>query len=160
MRRKQFFNLLILTLAALMTGCAGTSMVTAPDQEIQQPPAGESQVIFLRPSSLGAAISASLYEVVDDEIRFVGISTYGTAVPYRTTPGRHVFMVVSEAADFMEADLAPGRNYFSLVTPRMGVWAARFSLWPIKGRAGCGIHHGFTEIQSMGGWCAYRGKLG
>ena len=41
-------------------------------------------------------------------------------------------MVVSEAADFMEADFLPGRTYYSIVTPRMGAWKARFSLWPIR----------------------------
>lgn len=41
-------------------------------------------------------------------------------------------MVVSEAADFLEADFLPGRTYYSIVTPRMGAWKARFSLWPIR----------------------------
>jgi hypothetical protein len=40
-------------------------------------------------------------------------------------------MVVSEAADFMDADLQPGRTYYALVTPRVGVWRARFSLQPV-----------------------------
>ena len=41
-------------------------------------------------------------------------------------------MVISEAADFMEAKLAPGKTYYAVVTPRMGAWKARFSLWPVK----------------------------
>ncbi|WP_049721229.1 hypothetical protein [Gilvimarinus polysaccharolyticus] len=32
----------------------------------------------------------------------------------------------------MAADLTPGKNYLSIVTPRMGAWKARFSMWPIK----------------------------
>jgi hypothetical protein len=32
----------------------------------------------------------------------------------------------------MEADINAGKTYYSIVTPRMGVWKARFSLWPIK----------------------------
>jgi len=41
-------------------------------------------------------------------------------------------MVVSEAADFLEADLLPGKTYYAMVTPRMGAWKARFSLYPIR----------------------------
>jgi hypothetical protein len=40
-------------------------------------------------------------------------------------------MVVSEAADFMQADLEAGKTYYVLVTPRVGWWRARFSLRPI-----------------------------
>ena len=41
-------------------------------------------------------------------------------------------MVISEAADFMKAELAANKTYYGIVTPRMGVWKARFSLYPIK----------------------------
>jgi hypothetical protein len=37
-------------------------------------------------------------------------------------------MVVSENADFLQADLAPGKLYYVVVRPRMGNWRARFSL--------------------------------
>ena len=40
-------------------------------------------------------------------------------------------MVVSEAADFMAAELEGGKTYYALVTPRMGAWKARFSLRPV-----------------------------
>ena len=40
-------------------------------------------------------------------------------------------MVVSEAADFMAAELEVGKTYYALVTPRLGVWKARFSLRPV-----------------------------
>lgn len=40
-------------------------------------------------------------------------------------------MVVSEAADFMDAELETGKTYYALVTPRLGVWKARFSLRPM-----------------------------
>ena len=70
----------------------------------------------------------------------------GTKVVYKTTPGKHVFMVVSEAADFMEADLDSGKNYFSIATPRMGAWVARFSLWPIKNDPNAEYHTGMSEF--------------
>jgi hypothetical protein len=40
--------------------------------------------------------------------------------------------VVSEAADFMQAKVVAGRTYYALVTPRMGVWKARFSFRPLR----------------------------
>jgi tRNA A37 methylthiotransferase MiaB len=42
-----------------------------------------------------------------------------------------MYMVASEAADFMSADLEGGKIYFAQVVPRMGMWRARFSLEPI-----------------------------
>ena len=33
----------------------------------------------------------------------------------------------------MEAQVEPGRLYYAIVTPRMGVWKARFSLRPVHG---------------------------
>jgi len=88
--------------------------------------------VFLRPSSFGGAIQASLFDITGDETRFIGVSSTGTQVVHDVAPGHHRFMVVSEAADFMEAELSPGQTYYAVVTPRMGAWKARFSLWPIK----------------------------
>ena len=39
-------------------------------------------------------------------------------------------MVIGESADFMTADLLPDKIYYAYVTPRMGLWKARFSLEP------------------------------
>lgn len=127
-------NLRILLLLAVLfsVGCAKNNMTVMEQQEVQRPPSDEAQVIFMRPSNFGGAIAASLYEVTDGDIEFVGIIVPEVKVLYKTKPGKHVFMVVSEAADFMEADLAGGKNYYSIVTPRMGLWKARFSLWPYK----------------------------
>ena len=107
-------------------------MALSSQQTIQPPATQEAQVVFMRSSFVGSAIGASLYEVTDDTITFIGVIKNGTKVSYTTTPGHHVFMVVSEAADFMEANLLAGKNYYSITTPRMGAWKARFSLWPIK----------------------------
>lgn len=125
-------RIIILAAILFVTGCASNPMVIAPDQKLQEPLVDESQVVFMRSSFVGSAISASLYEVTDGDIKFIGVIANGVKLSYKTTPGKHVFMVVSEAADFMEADLTPGKNYFGIATPRMGAWVARFSLWPIK----------------------------
>lgn len=125
---------IIIALSCLLSlfGCASNPMKVSNEVTFTKPASGEAQVVFMRDSFVGSAISASLYEVTDKEPVFIGVITNGTKVVYNTTPGKHTFMVVSEAADFMEANLAAGKTYYSIVTPRMGAWKARFSMWPIK----------------------------
>jgi hypothetical protein len=45
-----------------------------------------------------------------------------------------MFMIVGESADFMEATLLPGKTYYAIVAPRMGIGKARFSLRPMNGQ--------------------------
>jgi hypothetical protein len=40
-------------------------------------------------------------------------------------------MVISEAADFMDADLTADKTYYVVVAPRVGWSKARFSLHPV-----------------------------
>lgn len=123
----------VLSVVLLAAGCAATgSMRVAEDQSIDEPQPDDSQMVFLRSSLVGSAHDGSLYEVTDDGIEFIGIIGNGWKLVHDTSPGRHVFMVVSEAADFMEAETVAGKRYHALVTPRTGVWSVRFSLWPIS----------------------------
>jgi hypothetical protein len=140
-------RILLLLAVLLSVGCAKNTMTVMEQQEVQRPPADEVQVVFMRPSSLGAAISASLFEVTDGNIEFVGIIVPNVRVLYQTKPGKHVFMVVSEAGDFMEADLAGGKTYYSIVTPRLGLWKARFSLWPYKSEANAKYHTAAPDFE-------------
>lgn len=41
-------------------------------------------------------------------------------------------MAIGESADFMAAEVESDKTYYTLVTPRMGMWKARFSLKPIS----------------------------
>jgi hypothetical protein len=91
-----------------------------------------TEVVFLRSSMVGKFIKSSIYEINGSETKFIGILGNKKKITHKTTPGKHTYMVVSEAADFMEAELSAGKTYYSIVTPRMGAWKARFSLWPIK----------------------------
>lgn len=131
----KFLRITTVLLSILFVGCASNPMQVSQSQNLQPPGPAESQVIFMRSSFVGSAINASLYDVTGKEPVFIGIIANGTKVAYDSKPGKRVFMVVSEAADFMEADLAPGKTYYSIVTPRMGAWKARFSVWPIKADA-------------------------
>jgi hypothetical protein len=90
-------------------------------------PEDKALVVFLRPAFRDHAISAAVYE--DD--RFVAIVMAHTHINHLTQPGTHRYMVVSEAADFLDADLEGGKIYFINVVPRMGMWRARFSLTAI-----------------------------
>jgi hypothetical protein len=112
----------------LMVGCATPNMkYSVPTTTVFESRSDKALVYFIRPNQLGWAINAAVY---DDE-DFIGFVPYNQKLPYFAEPGRHMFMVVSEAADFMKADIAAGNTYYVQVVPRMGAWRARFSLAPI-----------------------------
>ena len=117
----------------LLTGCASSRMKPVP--EAQAPyvlPAGETQIVFMRPSYVGGAIQSSVFDVTDNKDELVGIVSAGTKVRFVTQPGEHLFMVIGESADFMRAYVGPGKTYYALVTPRFGFWKSRFSLKPVR----------------------------
>ena len=93
---------------------------------------GMATVVFMRYSLVGGMIKTSVYEVTDDGTKFIGIMKNKNKLSYQTTAGKHTFMVVSEAADFMQAELVAGKTYYSMVTPRTGALKARFSLIPVR----------------------------
>jgi hypothetical protein len=140
------WKLLLIAVAFAATGCASNLMKPAPNQTIAPVAAQQSRVIFLRPSSFGGAIQAGLFEATGGDLKFIGISSTGTRVVYDVAPGPHRFMVYSEAADFMEAKLAPGKTYYAVSTPRMGAWKARFSLWPVKAKSSNEFNHQNKDV--------------
>src|SRR5688500_19966764 len=93
---------------ALASACASV-MRDAPSQEISRASADKVKVVFMRSSMVAGAIGCDLFEVVNGELRFIGQLPTGNKVAYETTPGRKVFMAYGTAADFMLADLAPGK---------------------------------------------------
>lgn len=119
-----------LLLAIALTTIFSTSYATESDKT--EAGEGVSTVVFMRSSMVGGLIKTSIYDVTGGETKFLGIMKNKTKISYETTPGKHTFMVVSEAADFMEAEMVAGKTYYSMVTPRTGAWKARFSLIPIK----------------------------
>jgi hypothetical protein len=110
---------------------AFTPISTAPTPAAA---AADSKVVFLRATNFGGAIAASVFDVTEaGEPKFIGIINRGNKLAYPVKPGLYTFMVVSEAADFMQATVIGGKTYYALVTPRMGVWKARFSFKPVRG---------------------------
>lgn len=127
---------IMLALAGMMAlaGCTSTTsrlMVEVPEPAvIATPPSDKATIVFYRSSYLGEAIQASVFDISTEPPRLVGIVSASTKLAYICEPGRRRFMVISESADFMDAELAAGKTYFTLVAPRVGVWKARFSLRP------------------------------
>lgn len=121
-------------LALLVGGCATPmpTMQTVEAPQSQAVPANKARVVFMRSTFIGSLINSSLYETTKGEPVFVGILPNASRIVYDTDPGEHIFMVQSEAADFLKANLAAGKTYYALVTPRMGAWVARFSLSPVR----------------------------
>jgi hypothetical protein len=136
--RKSINNLhkFVAVLALLSLGaCAGTSEFmkdVAPQDANYATKSDKALVIFMRPSVLGWAISSSVYDVSGGQTEFIAIVPAAKKVAHYSPPGERRFMVVGESADFMSANLEPGKVYYALVTPRVGWWKARFSLAPVS----------------------------
>lgn len=134
LKKQKSFQVFVLFLAILLSGCAGSvkHMSSVPANKIvTSPEKGKAMVVFMRPSKMGFAIQSSVFEIIEDQPTIVGIVAAKKKVAYQVEPGKHLFMVVGESADFMSADLEANKVYYALVTPRMGAWKARFSLEPI-----------------------------
>lgn len=91
------------------------------------PPPGKGQVVFFRKGGfVGAAI---VYKVRE------GTEAYGTLSPGRyfvhvTEPGKHVYVVHSEAKDEMTLEVDEGETYYVEGTVAMGVLVGRPNLSP------------------------------
>ena len=128
---------LVIVLASLLSACAGPlhGMKEVPESAVAvRPAADKAAVVFLRPSDLGWAIGSSVFELRPDQDRFIGIVSAHKKLVYYVQPGHVRFLVISEATDFIQADLDAGKTYYVLVTPRIGLWKARFSLRPVESR--------------------------
>ena len=122
----------LLATVLLASGCASNKMIDSAQQELIAPGEDKAQIVFMRSSMFGGAIQSSVFDVTGGEAEFIGILSAGKKIAHSVEPGKRRFMVVSEAADFMEAELLGGKTYFAMVTPRMGAWKARFSMHPVR----------------------------
>ena len=127
----RFWKVALIAAVFSLAGCASPLMKPAANQTVAAAAAQSSRIVFLRPTSFGGGIQAALFDATTEDLKFIGVASAGTKVAYDLPPGKHRLMVVSEAADFLEATLAPGKTYYVYVAPRMA-WTFRFSLWPIK----------------------------
>ena len=118
-------------LALVIAGCRTMHRVDPGSAE--RPGDGKSVVVFMRATRamIGGRWSSSVFDLKEDE-KLIGILSNGEKVAYVTEPGEHLFMVISENADFLGATLLPGRTYYALVVARMGLLKSRFSLEPVR----------------------------
>lgn len=129
-QRLTLFTLIVVM--AVFSGCASNLMKPVQkDAAAYKPGANEATIIFLRDSLFGSAFQATVFDVTGEETKFIGIVSHKFKVAYKTTPGKHMFMVVGENGDFMSADLEGGKTYFAMVIPRPGFFKTRFSLNPV-----------------------------
>jgi hypothetical protein len=91
----------------------------------------KATVVFMRPSSFGGAIQSYAFLYDNDEPEFIGIISTNYKIAYQTPAGKHLFMIMGENADFLQADLAPNHIYYVVVEPHMGFFKSRFSLDPV-----------------------------
>jgi hypothetical protein len=125
----KFASLFLVVLVMASCGRTPKYMRDIADPNVTYTPApDEAIVVFMRPSTFGFAIQSAVFDVTTPENKVIGVVSAKKKLAYRTTPGKHLFMVTGENADFMQADLRAGKIYYALVNPRMGAWKARFSL--------------------------------
>lgn len=134
MRRNMIFMVVLGISVLFLTGCAGSSryMKLAQERPNQyHPDKNQSSVVFIRPSGFGFAIDSAIFDITGKDNKVIGIVSAKKKVVYKTNPGEHLFMVTGESGDFMKASLEAGKTYYALVSPRMGMWKARFTFEPV-----------------------------
>ncbi|QWP77293.1 hypothetical protein J5226_02480 [Lysobacter sp. K5869] len=126
--------LLLLSLCSVPAFAKEPLMVRAEDQN-PKPEPGKALLVFVRAAFVGGGIASTVYDAPDDATRFLGALIFKQKMAVQMEPGEHRLMVVSENADFVDVKLDADKTYYLLVSPRPGVWKARFSLLPIHNRA-------------------------
>ena len=96
------------------------------------PAAGKAMVVFYRPATGTSFLDAArhtIFEITDsnaDPIP-IGIGAGGSKIAHQAEPGKHLFMVIGETADFMSAELLPDSTYHVTVAVGAGAWRARYA---------------------------------
>ncbi len=127
----------VLLLSIAVAGCAGRGMVARQTKDLAVKP-DEALIIIMRaryvysgvpgaPPAPGSAArpnydpaaglprSVSLYDVTDEEIRFIGIIREGQRVAVSVKPGKTRLMLYSRSTDFLEANVAAGKTYYARI---------------------------------------------
>lgn len=125
----------VLAFAFLTSACASSHMKEITEQQaLSKVTADKSTMVFFRSSSFGGAVQSTVYDTTDGKTDFIGIISATKKMAHVTEPGKHQFMVIGENASFLEANMLPGKTYYARVSPRMGLWKARFVLEPVPVR--------------------------
>lgn len=111
--------MLVIPVVLLVAGCASNLMKPAASNNISSDP-DKATIVFMRSSFVASAIGTELFEVEDGKLTFIGALPNGKKIAHKTTPGKKVYMAYGTAADFMIADVRPGKTYYSIVRPNWG----------------------------------------
>ena len=92
----------------IISGCAATVKpmnTVSPDAEDTVPDEGKTMIVFMRPSGMGNAVQSSVFEIKEGSSELIGIIAAKKKQAHQLDPGKHLFMVIEESADFMTAEL-------------------------------------------------------
>ena len=117
---------LIVILASLMVSCGGKYMIKS--EPLPKPSEGKALVNFMRPSSFGRGVEATIW----DGENLIGWIYGKQAFQYECDPGNHLFISWSEYKSPVEAELLPGRVYYIVLRTRMGFWRPRIHQVPLN----------------------------
>lgn len=125
-----------MTKRLLITAVFATSLAAAPSVAteavapeavvIPAPPAGQSQVVFWRPSAMGMAISCNIRE----DGKMLGTTNNGRYWILTTTPGVHKFTTKSEATDELTVETEADETTYVKCKIAAGIMAGRPNLSP------------------------------
>lgn len=100
---------------------AGAGPATIP-----APPPGKGQIVFYRPGGMGWALGCSVNEK-GQKISSLGAGRYFILV---TDPGKHEYMVKSEAKDVLALEVEADETQYAKCRIKMGIMVGRPDLAP------------------------------
>jgi hypothetical protein len=119
---------LVLFIAVIFFGCAGSSSYMSPSAAPPTGPSAEkAMVYFMRPSGMGFAINFQIYH--GDAL--IGLSQAKSYFTYECDPGTQMFLGAAENKHGLKAELEAGKSYFVLTQVKMGGWKARMAFVPV-----------------------------
>lgn len=111
---------------------APASFVAADTEEIGKPSPGMGQIVFFRPRKLvGAVIGYKVREAGKE----LGRLENGNYFVLSVEPGKHQYVVHSEAKDVLTMEVEAGEVYYVIGSLSMGVLTARPNLSPSNAAA-------------------------
>ena len=125
--------LLAVVAMMLFVGCT-RPMKVMPQGTSYAPKSDKALMIFLRPSydDRYRHESPGIYIRQGDQLELVALSSAWSKIAYYARPGRNIYMVDGETADFLQADVVANKTYYVQVSPRMGIASGRYSLRAVK----------------------------
>ena len=125
---RKLFLLLMVIASAGMTGC-GSAYIKRVDPAVMNTNISnnETAVVFFRPTSFGSQDTTFIFEIENENLKFVAFASSGVKTLHKTTPGKHLYLVSGGKPgyyNFMEANLAPGKTYYAYVSKRTSAASA------------------------------------